>query len=251
MDVRARLIRHLNAEWQMLLADPILNALAATWDLSEASAAGLMEACRSRTAATGGTVGDATLLALLRIAASDPYGTEGGLAARVVLQRMLPWATWRVAHDSTMIPDVADREATVVTALIEVIGTYPTHRRPRAVVTNIRLDALRLVRRAAGKHERATAGHDLREILDAHAAFDAVDPLREVLETLAWALKQGVLSRSDVVLLSRRYLREDSYGSLAADLNVSEAVARQRISRLVRRLAATMPSFPTGQQRRR
>lgn len=246
MDGRAGLIRQLNVEWQVLLADPVLDALVALWAVTEpsfgGSAAALMASCRSGAAATGGTVGDATLLSLLRIAANDRHGTEGRLAARVVLQRMLPWASWRVARDSSMIPDGADREATVVTALIEVIGAYPTERRPRAVVTNLRLDALRLARRAAvHQQQNATAGQDLRVLLDAHAASETADPLSELIDILTTAVQQGVLNRTDVALLSRRYVHELPYRVLATDMNVSEQVARQRMSRLVRRLAANRP----------
>lgn len=247
MDVQPRLIRQLNAEWQTLLAGPLLNAAVARWSVSEpsfgGSAAALIVACRSRAPAMDGSVGDATLLALLRIAAGDRHGSEGRLAARVVLQRMLPWASWRVARDWTLIQDCADREATVVAALIEVICGYPTERRPHAVVTNIRLDALRLIHRGAVHQQRhATAGKDLCELLDAHAAAETDDPLGEVVGILAGAVRRGVLNRDDVALLSRRFLHEVPYGVLAAELKISEPVARQRVSRLVRRLAGNCPA---------
>lgn len=44
-----------------------------------------------------------------------------------------------------------------------------------------------------------------------------------------------VLSEEEARLLERRYLREETYEEISADLDISEVAARQRTSRALRR----------------
>lgn len=242
MDCPNRLVPALRAEWVELCAASWSNELVAGWTVTRplfgGSVCALLEACEPQRPSGGpASRHDDVLLELLRIAAADRSGGAGRLAARVVMQRLLGWVTWQVSRDDR-IHDRADREATVVTALVEAIHGYPVDRRPYTVVTNLRFDALRRINRAVACHQRLSGETEAGEALAGRAAPSDSDPLREAIEVLATAVIRQVIGREDAVLLSRRHLGEVPYRVLAVELGVSEAAVRQRAGRLLRRLSA-------------
>jgi len=89
---------------------------------------------------------DALLLALLRSAATDD------LAARTVLQAMMPAVKNLTAKFSTCGAWCAEETAAVVVAAMwERIRTYPVDRRPRKVSANLTLDTRERVWRTGMK----------------------------------------------------------------------------------------------------
>ncbi|MEV5600318.1 hypothetical protein AB0L33_02620 [Streptomyces sp. NPDC052299] len=258
------LVGRLNAEWAGLSQDETFRLHLRRWYGDPAltgpqSVLDALRACR-----TSGDQ-DRILLPLLRAAVTG--GPGGPLAARTVVQTMLPKAI-RIAR-SQLRPQY-DWEETVsltVGALYEVVRTYPVHRRPRRIAANLALETLRLTRRltapdpsavpldpdsAAGflAADACPASQAELTLLLARAADYRLlaedDPGRatgwdaraELVELLVWALESGALGVEDARLITG-YYRDRPTGHPATPRPSARdgARQRQRRSRAVRRLA--------------
>jgi hypothetical protein len=88
---------------------------------------------------------DQALASLLRRVTADDF--DGQLAWKVVVRVLLPKA---VLMARTQVRPGAGWDtvfSAVLSALFEVVRTYPLNRRPRAIFANLSMDALRLARR--------------------------------------------------------------------------------------------------------
>lgn len=178
---------------------------------------------------------DGTLRQLLHLASHDR------LAARVILQRLLP-GMLAIAHRRGHGTPAGSEPA-----LAEVVGTmwvlvrsYPVHRRPRHLAANLLRDA----EYQAFRRPARLMSHQ-REVPTAHVSGrfgESVDPTSTWLDDpgrrLAEALHRGRsagLSSADLDLLTRLASGE-STETLANQLGVSDRTLRARRAAAVQRL---------------
>ncbi|TXS06949.1 hypothetical protein EAO73_03750 [Streptomyces sp. col6] len=268
------LVGRLNTEWARLSQDESLRLHLRHW-YGDPSLTGpqpvldTLRTCRTVSAQ------DRILLPLLRAAVAGGPGSQ--LAARTVVQTMLPKAI-RIAR-SQLRPQY-DWEETVsltVGALYEVIRTYPVHRRARRIAANLALDTLSLTQRLIGHDATAvpldpdrTAGLSasdscpasqaeltlllarageyrlLAEDEPGHAA--GWDARAELVELLVWALESGALDVEDARLITGYYRDRPASHPVTPHPSARDgARQRQRRSRAVRRLTvAASDRFATA-----
>ncbi|MFJ4500472.1 hypothetical protein [Streptomyces sp. NPDC088864] len=268
------LVGRLNSEWEDLNQDTTARTHLRRWygDPSLARPQDVLDALRSRRTASEQ---DRILLPLLTAAVTGDPGSQ--LAARTVVQTMLPKAI-RIAR-SQLRPQY-DWEETVsltVGALYEVIRTYPVDRRGRRIAANLSLDTLRLTRRLIG-HETASVPLDP----DSAAGLSAADPgpasqaelallmarageyrllpddepghaagwdaRAELFDLLVWALEKGALGVEDARLITGYYRDRPAGHPVTPRPSARDgARQRQRRSRAVRRLTrAASDRFATA-----
>ncbi|MEU2024276.1 hypothetical protein ABZ565_19275 [Streptomyces sp. NPDC016469] len=258
------LVGRLNTEWADLGQDETFRLHLRRWygDPALTGPQSVLDTLRS--CRTSGAQ-DRILLPLLKAAVTGGPGAQ--LAARTVVQTMLPKAI-RIAR-SQLRPQY-DWEETVsltVGALYEVVRTYPVHRRPRRIAANLSLETLRLTRRLIGHDTSAVpldpdsaagisaAGPgpasqaeltlllaraaDYRLLADDEPGRAAGwDARAELVELLVWALESGALEVEDARLITGYYRDRPAGHPVSPRLSARDgARQRQRRSRAVRRLA--------------
>lgn len=235
----ASVIGQLNLEWAQLRTAPTTAGTVRGWAGTKPALAGCASLgdIESRVAAADRLTADEVLLALLELAVDDR------LAGRVVLQLMLGKAV-RIAAAQSGRADRALLEQLAVTALWDVIATYPVHRRRQKVAANLSMDTLRQVvaELAPDRVESPAEPTVLAARTEDDEPVGAVPDL-ELYEVLAWGVDEGVISRSDAALVTQVYCAapgEPGGAEAAAAFGLSWAAARQRCSRAVRKLAAAV-----------
>lgn len=236
LDRTAGVIAQLNREWLDLQNQPRTSDTLDRWGRNEQVLADIHGLVDIEAAVAGGDpdVVDVVLHTLLRLAqSSEP---AAGLAARTVLQLMIPRAV-AVARTQRQLGERQDRDAVAVSCLYEVIRRYPL-RRAQHVAANLAMELLAAVRRAALAETCTVADHDPGTVpwalawpevaaggeLGARAdgpprrrpgpgtaaeqqtrtAAEA-NPSEQLVRLLVWAVQTEVLDRADADLLARRY----------------------------------------------
>ena len=232
--------RHYNADWERYRARPA----PVTW-----TAHPPLAGCRALDdvlARVGGDrslpvdAADAALGIVVRLAAADE------LAARVVLQRILPGlviAARRRAHASA---------SPTVTVLVELVAqawigirTYPSQRRPIKVAANLVRDAeyhvyTRPARlRSASEHPAELVDAELGAVDAVGRHDDQLVATAELRAALAGARVQGV-SAADVDLLGRLVLDGVTAEQLGVELDVTSRTIRSRRRAAIAAIAATV-----------
>lgn len=274
--------RQLNAEWDVLCAQPAVIAQVRTWLqaeglVDEGEPAGprtVVERLGSRDQPAARADADRWLTALLRRATSNGAGAQ--LAARIVVQAMMP-SVVRIqrsqlrAHGGRSFDEVAQ---VVISALFQVVRSYPLQERPERVAANLTLDTLALARRELlAEQPPAEIPVDVIELphptpgadpgrqaelvmLMARAAQHGLEPepapgaaaaavcggaRAELVELLLWALDEQVLDSGEVWSIAAHY-RTDALPDLEAAhvAGISAAAVRKRRSRAVRKLTAAV-----------
>lgn len=273
--------QRLDEEWALLCAEDGMHSVVAAW-LSEAGLAGvvtevagvagvrqvglagLLSVLRSRVREVA-PVADAMLRMLLRRAATS--GQSAGLAARVVVQAMIPAAA-RIARGQ--VRDWGGRSfdsvsAITVAAVYEVACSGRIHTRPGRPAANLTLDTLRHVGRELTA-DREAWGCDLEDAdmlassspepaeharargVESAAARAGLQPRTEApdasrLELLGLvldALEAGTLLPADARAIAWHYRTEPLSDSAAAALeSTSPAAWQRRRARAVSRLRST------------
>lgn len=268
-------VDRLDAEWPAVCADP----RAAQWVSGWLADAGVIEAEQGPVALAevlpllgrrdrelGRVHSDRWMAAVLEHAAGQ--GPQAQLAARFVVQAMLPGAVVTARRMRAFGHSRSEVVHTVVTALYEVVRLYPLDRRPTKIAANILLDTLRTAHRELRRDSYDTARAEplgeqlvcadpgpgpgrvaeLRGLaaaarasgvpgLAAAAAEDLDGSCGQVVELLLWALERRVLDRSAVEAVHAYYRPESpSDEDAARQAGVTPAAWRQRRSRAVRRL---------------
>ncbi|MEU9072081.1 hypothetical protein AB0D60_35000 [Streptomyces sp. NPDC048306] len=156
MGTTQRVFTGLDAEWALVCADPANEALVRGW-LEEGGSlpAGtppleLGELVARLTARRGAEFSDRWLMALLERAAGD--GEAAQLAARVVVQAMVPGMVRLTQSLLTPRRDFDDVAQVVVGCLYVVTRTFPLHRRAK-VAANLMLETLHHATRELGADE--------------------------------------------------------------------------------------------------
>ena len=234
------LARPLIDEWDRL-ATRRTRAQIAAWDLPGGGGVGGFDELLERLGFFGRTDdddADAALFYVVRLAASDL------LAARVVLQRVLPALVavakrrggghWEARQDAFV---------EVVSAAWIVIRSYPVLRRPRRVAANIVRDAeyhafvrARRLRSAGEQVGRLPVEGD--GAVDQHgcAADRPTEPMDEVLAVLRDARASGL--SDDDLRFAGGLLSGRSTSQLAGDFGICERSVRNRRALVASRLRA-------------
>lgn len=187
----------LDAEWLVIIRARVAKEALRSWAVQDETLAGYRNlgalAAAHATAAPGAA--DRTLAALARRAPTDP------LAARVMLQLLLPGcrALTRVVPYAGGEPD--ERAAAVVAAAFSRIRTYPIERRPARIALNVLLDTRKaLSGRRSHLVEVPMPTEDLLEFDDADPQWPSA--AHELLDVLIDAVDQGCLDRSAAQLIA-------------------------------------------------
>lgn len=221
---RAGLLARLDSEWQHLAEAPATATALRRWARLEPDLAGCADLHQLRAAVhqradPGGA--DRLLAALVRLAAVD--GHDDRLAARTVLQLLVPGAV-RLAR--SIIPYAGDNATAlgvVFTELAIGIRTYPWRRRPRHVAANLLLDCRqRLTRRYQRARRETPIGLEIDpEASDTGAEHaEATVALRELL---AWAHRRGIIDEFEARLLVANHVQDIPLTRLAAQLGRSRS----------------------------
>ena len=224
------LLLRLQLEWDQLARTPQALAVAATWCLPiehlDSLDDVLVHAGFGRRAQADDD--DEAMLRLVELARADE------LAARVVLQRMLPGVASIARRRSRSIHERQAMLDDLVATAWTVIRTYPIDRRRRFVTVNLLRD---VEYRGFRQHRRrmpqptTRAPHLFDESAVATTALTSAQELAELLELAAAA---GV-SDADLTL-ARRLAAGASTSELARERQVTDRTIRNHRDALARRL---------------
>lgn len=243
----ANLTHRLDAEWQHLVSSPTAAAALTRWGCLEPAIDGWADLDALRAAAHDRAElerGDRILAALVRLAAVT--GHSDILAARVVLQLLVPGAIRLGQSLTAMIGDPATSEAAVFAELTILIRTYPWQRRPHRIAANLLLDCRqRLIRHHHRSRPEISAGLRLHEVTTADHA-DSTDRLA-LHDLLWWARRRGILNRFEAQLLVASHVADipmeqltTRFGRSRSTLFTIRASAEERL----RRALTTGPAPP-------
>ncbi|HLU43555.1 MAG TPA: hypothetical protein VKZ67_00815 [Natronosporangium sp.] len=231
------LAQRLDIEWQQLVTSPATARTLAEWSTHEPDLAGYPDLEALRTAIHDRTdleTSDRLLAALTRLAAVT--GRDDRLAARVVLQMMIPGAVRLAQRLTTMIGDPAASEAVVFAELTILIRTYPWQRRPRRIAANLLLDCRqRLIRGHHRVRPEVCAG---LVIHDPAAATEDQHGQLDLDDLLWWARREGILNKLEAQLLVASHVADIPMNQLVRRLGRSRSTlfsirsaAEQRLRR--------------------
>ncbi|MEV7381901.1 hypothetical protein [Streptomyces lydicus] len=278
--VQPTLVTRLNTEWEWLCADRGSADRVRSWMLGagvldeDQAPAGLGELCTLlRKGAKRNEPGfiDAWMGVLLRrVSAGDVRDAE--LAARVLVQAMLPHACRVLRGCVRSGEDIEDVAQVVIASLWEVVRTFPIARRPRKVAAGLRLELWHRVSREL-KRELAPSEHldetwaaalpggvepegavepvllaRAAEAAGLPAAVSAVEELEgargEMVALLVWALECEVLTAEAASGICDHYREGAPQDAAAASAwGVSPVALRRRRSRAVARLRQAAPQW--------
>jgi hypothetical protein len=221
---RAGLLARLDSEWQHLAGTRASVAALRRWGRLEPDLAGLADLQQLRATVhhrADPARADRLLAALVRLAAVD--GHDDQLAARTVLQLLVPGAV-RLARG--IIPYAGDNATAlgvVFTELAIGIRTYPWRRRPRHVAANLLLDCRqRLTRR----HQRARRETPIGLEIDLQASDTTTEQVEAAValrDLLAWAHRNGIIDDFEARLLVANHVQDIPLTRLAAQLGRSRS----------------------------
>jgi hypothetical protein len=175
--------------------------------------------------------GDENLARLVLLARHDE------LAARVVLQRMLPGLSACAKRNSVSFETQLDALDELLSEAWGVIRSFPVEQRNRYVIKNLLRDC---EYQAFLKARRRLLVHELTEpakfdlTISTHEA--AVEPLATMLELLGQARRAG-MSEADLTLVTT-LLNTSTVRQAAAALRVTDRTVRNRRLAVVRQLQA-------------
>lgn len=167
------------------------------------------------------------------------------VAGRLLLQLMLP----KVAHLARSCTGLhrlgfstKERECAALSAMWEAIHEYPL-RRVNSVAGNLALNALSIITTTYGssraQHSEVAAPDDFLDALLVTPGSESDEPtsgdssFHDLVKVLTWAIDANVLTKSEVVLLSRYDLGEPAERtSLAEELSLSAATLSKRVWRI-------------------
>lgn len=175
-------------------------------------------------------------------------------AGRILLQSFLPLA-FRQARTSAATRDLwrhspTDATATTISALWEVIHTYPLHRR-HSVAGNIRLEAVKLLATTLGAHvdkEVTVEAGFLEHLVNLNADPDATeDAFKDLVTLFTWAIESHTLTRDEVRLLARIELAEGDPGEAREDAAHELGLSRETLNKRVYRIRTKLMTAICGE----
>lgn len=224
------LLTRLQQEWNLLSTRPTIVRRASAWQLTPRVLYSLDEllVLTGLGPRPAPSTSDDTLRRLVTLARHDD------LAARVVLQRMLPGLAACARRYATNFESRLDALDELLTEAWTVIRSFPIERRNRYVIKNLLKDC---EYRAFGRARRRKLVLDLTDPADLDIAVDPDDrgePFVTLVDLLARARDAG-MGEADLEMV--RVLLSTSTVKQAADmLRVTDRTIRNRRQSVVRRL---------------
>jgi len=187
---------------------------------------------------SSGAAQDALLHALVEAAHGGDRNAE-----RVVLQALIP-AAQRMAHRVRTLDDFdrGDRVGFAIGAAWESIRSYKLHL-TRRVMANLTMNMLGLLTPDKTANDRHIADQTIPvsdDVLEVQAGAwqEPEEPAEVQLARLfTWAVDTGVLTRSEVALLSRAALGDEKHQEIADELGITVVAFRHRVDRIRGRLS--------------
>jgi hypothetical protein len=185
---------------------------------------------------------DELLAGLVRLAATDE------LAARTVVQIMLPGIRCLARRTASPSESSEDRDATVIEGLWRRVRTYPWWRRQGTVAGNLSADIL-MERTRAGAKVRATLNESLEAVLEkgvprghaeAFIATERMNPGEELLGLLSEAVRARRLDRRSASLIARCRMGAQTATELASQAGIEAQSLRRNRQRAEGRLMAAV-----------
>ncbi|MGI8683173.1 MAG: hypothetical protein ACR2JO_13810 [Mycobacteriales bacterium] len=232
----------LEAEWSGIAVSARMRAALITWTCRHPQLAGLADGEQLRAVVHDrGQLdrADTILSALAVEAAAD--GGDDPLAARVILQLLLPGVVSLQRRLAGMIVDAEDRDAQVLYAVMETIRSYPWRRRPQRIAANVLLDSHMRIRR--GRRQTAEVLVDEFEDTVEVDGAEHADRRTELLELFVWAVTEGVVSADDVLLITRTQIDEEPVEAVADELGVARKSLLRRRQRALACITAAAPRY--------
>ena len=219
----------LEQEWNRLTADPASLQQLSRWDITEARFTDFDELLRATGFGYVQAPGSETLLrSLVALAATDH------LAARVVLQRVLPGLVAAVRYrNRQMSPETALSD--LIAAAWLVIATYDSRRNPSSVAAAIIDSAVYRAFKVERSRKVSEPLEHVERVL-AQCESNAVAELNELREVLCEAERLG-MSKDDIRLVFS-IATGTSTETLAKEFGITSRAVRYRSQRLVENLAA-------------
>lgn len=246
-------LQRLNAEWHHLAGSPATAAALQRWTRHEPALAGVTDLHTLHDVVHDRDHwhrADTILAALTRLAAVD--GHNDPLAARVLLQLLVPRAAALSRHLAGIIGDYDTAQATVLSELAIGIRTFPWQRRPRAIAANLLLDAKqRIIRsRRRNRHETPTGLAIDAQVSDLATADNTDTGLLAVRELLTRACRTGIIDTFEANLLFAHHALDIPISQLVPQLGKSRsslyAIRADAEKRLRKALAADPASTREG-----
>jgi hypothetical protein len=248
---KSTIINRLNEQWAQVREDFATQHTVRTWSDEDPRLRDAQNVQDIQTLANGPITPATDALFRALLDRTSLPGTEGELAARIVLQLMIG----RIIHTSRAmtgyIRDIEERSQLAVVAMYDAIRTCPadksTYLTPHLAWTAHR-SAMRLAKVGANEIPMASVGSERTTADDAD-----LHPSEELAQILAWSVAEGVLNAGEATLLAHRY-GDESPGrhswtsvadpdTVAGQAGIRPEAMRQRCSRAARRLAAASARY--------
>jgi hypothetical protein len=230
------LLSRLQREWNLISGRRSVLVRATAWELTPRVLSSLDEllVLTGLGAEPADASSDETLRRLVALARHDD------LAARVVLQRMLPGLSACAKRNSVSFDTQLDALDELLSEAWAVIRSFPIEQRDRYVIKNLLRDC---EYRAFLKARRRLLVHELTD----PAEFDltisthesAAEPLATIVELLVRARSAG-MTDADLTLVTT-LLNTATVKQAAAALRVTDRTVRNRRQAVVRQLQALAP----------
>lgn len=244
----AGLLARLDSEWEHLVRSRATAAVLRRWGIQEPELAGWTDLEQLRSAVhhrADPARADRLLAALVRLAAVD--GQDDRLAARTVLQLLVPGAV-RLAR--SLIPYAGDNATAlglVFTELAIGIRTYPWRRRPHHVAANLLLDCRqRLSRRFQRARRETPVGLEVDDRRTDAAGTEHAESTLALRDLLAWAHRRGILDEFEARLLVANHVQDIPLDRLAIQLGRSRSRLFAARAAAHRRLRHALTSAADG-----
>jgi hypothetical protein len=185
---------------------------------------------------------DGVLLALVSRACGE--GHDDTLAARVLLQLLLP-GTRNLARRWWALGDPDERSAAAVAAVYDRIRSYPLARRPGRVAANVLMDAARQLRRAVPPAHLVVSADPVVDLVVARGVDlttdDAAHPALELVDLLKDAVDADLIDAADAELIARSRIAGHRVADIARHRGAGARTLWDRRHRAERTLITTHP----------
>jgi hypothetical protein len=223
----ASLLLRLNAEWNYLASSPASTATLQRWASHEPVLISFTDLHILRDVVHDRSDldrSDKLLAALTRLGAID--GHNELLAARVLLQLLIPGAVRLAQHLTRIVGDRDTAQATVLSDLAILIRTFPWQRRRHRIAANLLLDTRQKIlrcRQLRGGYETPIGLHPDPQEVTGTTTPDPTDTTFLARDLLTNACRTGVIDTFEARLLLANHVLDIPLSQLVSRLGRSRA----------------------------